>query len=554
MHLFWRAALLFPAMTLATANATASWQPGGNTIGRGIGFQVTASGPDRAIVAWIALMADSERIRAQAWTADGVRAAGWPAEGVLVANPHDFGDFTLAGDGAGGAFVAWGDPDDVDVRLQHISASGNPAPGWAAEGISLGAGYPGPLASDGQGGVLVARRLVYPDRRLAGLVVHRIDTQGQPAPGWPVPGPFFPRVWDAAFLVDPGHHVFVSTAEVDTTTYKPLGIVVRRLDESGVGDPSWPNKGVVLEEPRYVHGTWIFPDGLGGVYVEWEAPQYYQCDYYCPYDPGRSVARVLNDGSTQGAWSSAPKGTSSAPDGTGGVLVALQNHGRPGAIRLDSEGAVMPGWDPEGSRAMTEVVKSPGIMVTDDGRGGAFLAWWDLRGGDYHLYASRLDASGRLAEGWPETATVIGPRVQSRYLEGSLSVALASLSEEVAIAVWTEYPGPWGYITALRPGEPGPVADLAPIDRPVGFGVVEVRPNPAQNPIVAIVELPEAGPARLDLVDGAGRRLETHEFSFSQRARGSVRLDGEGKLPAGIYWLRLTQAGRTASRKVAVLH
>ena len=76
-----------------------------------------------------------------------------------------------------------------------------------------------------------------------------------------------------------------------------------------------------------------------------------------------------------------------------------------GAIRLDSEGAVMPGWDPEGSRAMTEVVKSPGIMVTDDGRGGAFLAWWDLRGGDYHLYASRLDASGRLAEGWPETAT-----------------------------------------------------------------------------------------------------------------------------------------------------
>ena len=120
--------------------------------------------------------------------------------------------------------------------------------------------------------------------------------------------------------------------------------------------------------------------------------------------------------------------------------------------------------------------------------------------------------------------------------------------------MWTEYPGPWGYITALRPGEPGPVADLAPIDRPVGFGVVEVRPNPAQNPIVAIVELPEAGPARLDLVDGAGRRLETHEFSFSQRARGSVRLDGEGKLPAGIYWLRLTQAGRTASRKVAVLH
>ena len=213
----------------------------------------------------------------------------------------------------------------------------------------------------------------------------------------------------------------------------------------------------------------------------------------------------------------------------------------------------MPGWDPEGSPAMTEVVKSPGIMVTNDGRGGAFLAWWDSRWGDYHLYASRLDASGRRAGGWPETGTVIGPRVQSRYLETSLSVALASLSGEVAVAVWTEYPGPWGYIAALRPGESGPVADLSPIDHPVGFGVVEVRPNPAKGPIVAIVELPGAGPARLDLVDAAGRRLEAREFDFPGQARGSVRFDGEDKLPAGIYWLRLTQAGRVASRKVVVL-
>src|SRR5436309_4535986 len=117
MQLFWRAALLVPAMTLATANAMGSWQPGGNAIGRGIGFQLAASGPDRAIVAWIAFVADSEQIRAQTWTADGELVAGWPTEGVLVASlGQDFGGFTFAGDGAGGAFIAWVDQEYSDIR------------------------------------------------------------------------------------------------------------------------------------------------------------------------------------------------------------------------------------------------------------------------------------------------------------------------------------------------------------------------------------------------------------------------------------------------------
>lgn len=558
MQFFWRASFLVAATTLVTVNAFGSWVPGGNPLGRGFGFQVAASGPDRVIVAWIAFtdvnrQISSEQVRARAFTLDGDIAPGWPTEGALVTSSPGvtLSDFTLAGDGAGGAFIAWGYDDFHDARLQHVSASGAPAPGWAADGISLGAGYRGPLTTDGADGVLAARRSISPNRQNVTLIVDHIDAQAKPAAGWPLAGLQFPGAWDGALLVDSSHHVLVSTAEVDTATRKPLGIVVRRFDENGAPDPAWPENGVVIDEPNYTHGTWISPDGFGGAYVEWNVSRGYPCEYLCPYDPERSVVRVLNDG-TKGSWSSVPKGTSSALDGIGGVLIGVQNHGRPGAIRLDGQGSVAPGWEPDGSPAMTEIVRSPGIVVTNDGSGGAFLAWWDQRGGDYHLYASRLDASGRLAKGWPETGTVIGPRVQSRYLETSLSVALASLAG-VAVAVWTEYPGPLGFVTALRPGEPGPVADLAPIDRPVGFGVVQLRTNPAKGSIVAIVELPGVEPARLELLDAAGRSLERREFSFPQQARGSVRFDERGRLPAGIYWLRLTQAGRVASKKVVLL-
>ena len=547
------ALLLAPIMLLSAGHALAAWQPGGNLLGRGIGFRVAASGPDRVIVAWIGLSSGGQEVRAQAWTADGDIAAGWPRDGVRVASgsTQDFGSIDLAADGAGGAFVAWVDRDLAAVRVQKLSASGSPATGWAPQGVDLGPGFIDGLASDGEGGVLAARHIVSPLRQSQGLSLHRIDNFGVLAAGWPVEGLRLPGGSRAGLMVDGDHHVLVSTAEVYRSTYRPIGIVVRRLNRNGVPDPSWPEPGVVLSESRYASDTRLLPDGEGGVFAAWYVNQ--DCSYFCPYYAGQSVARVSSDGSTHGGWNPALRGTSIAPDGAGGMLVGLQKDGRPSVLRLSADGAEMPGWDAGGSPAMTEIVKSTRVVVCADQRGGAYVAWWDLRSGEYHVYASRLDASGGLAEDWPRTGSVIGPRGHSKYMETSLSVSLASLGSEGAVAVWTEYPGPRGYIAALRPDKPGPIAELAPIDYPVGFGVVDVRPNPARGTIAATVELPGAGPARLDLIDAAGRRVESREFSFAQPARGSVRFNAAGRFSAGIYWLRLTQGDRVASKRVVVL-
>ena len=240
-------------------------------------------------------------------------------------------------------------------------------------------------------------------------------------------------------------------------------------------------------------------------------------------------------------------------DGTylavGGVLMGLVNGGRPAVVRLDGAGTPMPGWAAEGNAAMTEVVNPWIVLVAPDGRGGAYASWQDRRGGVFRLYASRLDASGRLAPGWPATAGIVAEGAYPRPID------VVSLAGGAAIALWEDWT-PSGYVGRLRdlvPGEPGPIAELGPIDGEVGFGVAQVRPNPTTGPIVAVVELPTGDPARLELIDAAGRMVESIEVDFHQQARGAARLNEAGRLPAGVYWLRLTQGPRRATKKVVVL-
>jgi len=552
MRSFRRGSILLLLVLGAPALAQAAWQPDGNLIGAGTGFVATASGPDRVVVAWLRQSAGVSEVRASAWTADGDRVAGWPADGVLVtAGPLGSSSAAVAEDGAGGVFVAWTALEGANpiARLQHLSASGVVAGGWPVEGVALGASYPVAIAPDGAGGVLVGR-LEYntvpgPNLDFC-VIVHRFDAAAAPVPGWPADGLRFPRTHEVGLLVDADHHVFVSTVESDPATGQWTGMIVRRLEEDGTPDPAWPAGGVLIEDGRYGSRPRLLPDGAGGAFPEWAL--IYVCTEACSYVPDQWAGRVLGDGSVHEGWIPPRSGYSIVPDGTGGILVGLIDSGRPAVARLDANGSAMPGWVPEGNPAMTESVYPYDVGVTADGQGGAYVTWVDDRGGDLRIYASRLNATGRLATLWPSTGSLVSKDV---YPFGTTLVSLAS---PVAVVVWQEADvngqyGYLGYLTALRPGEPGPPAEPAP----VRFGVVSIRPNPARGPIVATVELPVAGPARLELVDATGRLVDSREFDLQAQARGEVQLNEARTLPTGVYWLRLTQGGRVASRKAVVL-
>jgi hypothetical protein len=70
-----------------------------------------------------------------------------------------------------------------------------------------------------------------------------------------------------------------------------------------------------------------------------------------------------------------------------------------------------------------------------------------------------------------------------------------------------------------------------------------LRPNPAVGEPVASFTLPSGSPARLELLDVTGRRWLAREVG--DLGAGSHLLRLGGSVPAGMYWLRLTQGGRS---------
>jgi hypothetical protein len=510
------------------------------------------SGSDRVVVSWIRpTPSDQSEVRAQALTADGDLALGWPTDGVRLGDVTGYSLGPLvAEDGSGGAYVAWlarSNDNESSLRLQHVSADGVVATQWPAAGMVLGtAKYMAPaLAADGAGGVIVGRA-EYNAPYEAQAVIHRFDASGALAPGWPAEGVVIPNAYDLGVLVDADGRLFVSTSEVDPVTRRAIGVRVQRLTGSGAAEPAWPQPGPVLDQSYYGSYLRLFSDGAGGVFPSWQVIQV--CVESCD-GPNQLAARVRGDGTPDAGWTPPRAGYWLRPDGAGGMLASLVTQGRPSAQRLDAAGKPMPGWATQGNAAMTEVVAASDVRITSDGRGGAFIVWLDDRTDENRYYASRLDASGRLASGWPSTGSRLGANPYS-YLKDILT-----LREDVAVVLLEASPpsGSLGYVMPLSPGEPGPIVEIRPVRNEVGFGVVQVRPQPARGPIVAIVELPTGDRARLELVDAMGRMLETREFDFRSQARGAVRFNEARTLPAGVYWLRLTQSGRAATKKIVVL-
>lgn len=91
------------------------------------------------------------------------------------------------------------------------------------------------------------------------------------------------------------------------------------------------------------------------------------------------------------------------------------------------------------------------------------------------------------------------------------------------------------------------------VETPSAAMALRVWPNPAVGPLSVSFALEADGPARLEMFDVRGQRLLSRDVEAS--GAGDHRLDfGRAKdYPSGIYFLRLTQAGRSASTRFAIV-
>ena len=97
---------------------------------------------------------------------------------------------------------------------------------------------------------------------------------------------------------------------------------------------------------------------------------------------------------------------------------------------------------------------------------------------------------------------------------------------------------------------------LPPAPAPVSYrlNLARVRPNPARRGRACIVsvELPDAAPGALELLDAAGRRAAPPQ-PVAGPGRFDVPIEGLSHAPPGRYILRLAHGGQQRSRTLIVL-
>jgi hypothetical protein len=84
------------------------------------------------------------------------------------------------------------------------------------------------------------------------------------------------------------------------------------------------------------------------------------------------------------------------------------------------------------------------------------------------------------------------------------------------------------------------------------FGLRGVAPNPVAERMAVSFTLRSSDPAELELIDVSGRRWLSREVGSLGAGNQRVDLAVAGRVPAGLYFLRLTQAGESATTRVAV--
>jgi len=104
-----------------------------------------------------------------------------------------------------------------------------------------------------------------------------------------------------------------------------------------------------------------------------------------------------------------------------------------------------------------------------------------------------------------------------------------------------------------RESASGSVVSVPGSSHPAALSLSAVRPNPSANGVTIAFTLPDSAPARIELVDVAGRRVLVRDVGTLERGSHVVRLTEARSLPAGAYLVRIVQGSRSVSTRMVVV-
>jgi len=103
-----------------------------------------------------------------------------------------------------------------------------------------------------------------------------------------------------------------------------------------------------------------------------------------------------------------------------------------------------------------------------------------------------------------------------------------------------------------RESDAGSVVSVPRPSQRTGMAIDSVRPNPASSDVAIAFTLRESSPARLEIMDPAGRRILVHELGALSPGAHVAKLPAGRTLPAGVYLVRLVQGDRAVAAQVVI--
>jgi hypothetical protein len=534
-------------------------------------------------------------------------AAAWLPQGTaLDTRAGDHVSPLVVPDGAAGAYVVWSHSDPTThVRVQHLTANGEPAGGWSVGGMEIATAGPARTlvgaGPDGAGG-LVAGWL-----ETGTGVAMRLQPDGAPAAGWGAGGNVFWSLgappsynqyptWFGADGAGGAWFVNQSNSQFcPDICYGSSSEVVQRIGSTGVvADPygsvcssttpngtylqyaSPPEPGRVLTSGSAAFSSLgyltMFSAATGVVWAVTVAPQ--NSTVLGSADDGAGGALLVVEGDIFGdapphlirrdaSGASAPgwleagtpfrvpsaslAGVEAISDGVGGILIGWTEAGAAGnefrLQRMTNAGAPAPGWPAEGVLVNDAPGAHSDLRLAADGEGGAFIAWSDRRSdSEGDVFATHIRTDGSLDPAFAPNGTGIA------IVPGSqTNIDLALVSPGHAVLAWEDARDPVHRVVyaQLLTVE---ITLGSPPAQPRRLALAGFTPNPARGDIHIAFRLPVTGDVTLELFDLLGRRLERAEFSAMAAGDHRVMLSASPVLPAGLYLVRLRAGGeeRTA--------
>ena len=215
------------------------------------------------------------------------------------------------------------------------------------------------------------------------------------------------------------------------------------------------------------------------------------------------------------------------------------------AGRVTADGQLAPGWPTNGAAicvAPGDQVQ-PAALALADGR--LLTSWADGRGADDDIYGLLLNPDGTRDPGWPADGRPI-----CTAADAQTNPVIVQSDRDAAIVVWQDHRcGNWDIYAqkvdlTAQVAKKDEAGDAAPS--------LGAWPNPARGRLSVAFTLPDVGPARLEVLDVAGRKILERELRGMGAGPHVVDLGEDGALPPGVYAVRVHAGGQVRSRMVVL--